>query len=48
MIVVKQKPLEWVLDRLDGYRKVLVLGCGSCATVCFAGGEREVELSSRS
>lgn len=43
MIVVKQKPLEWVLDRLDGYRKVLVLGCGSCATVCFAGGEREVE-----
>ncbi len=43
MIVVKQKPIEWILERLEGHRKVVVLGCGSCATVCFGGGEREVE-----
>ena len=43
MIVVKQKPLGWILERLKGCRKVVVLGCGSCATVCFGGGEREVE-----
>jgi hypothetical protein len=43
MIVVKQKPLSWILDRLEGCHSAVVLGCGSCATVCFAGGEREVE-----
>ena len=43
MIVVKQKEIDWILDRLASFRKVVVLGCGSCATVCFGGGEREVE-----
>jgi len=43
MIVLKQKELDWTLERLGPFRKVVVLGCGSCATVCFAGGEREVE-----
>jgi len=43
MIVIKQKPPEWMLGRLRPYRKVAVLGCGTCATVCFGGGEREVE-----
>lgn len=43
MIVLKQKALDWIQERLRPYRKVVVLGCGTCATVCFAGGEREVE-----
>ncbi|MGB2821259.1 MAG: methylenetetrahydrofolate reductase C-terminal domain-containing protein [Phycisphaerae bacterium] len=43
MIVLKQKELAWTLERLAPFRKVAVLGCGTCATVCFAGGEREVE-----
>ena len=43
MIVLKQKELDWILERLGPFRKVVVLGCGSCATVCFAGGERQVE-----
>jgi len=43
MITVKQKEIDWILDRLAPYRKIVVLGCGSCATVCFGGGEREVE-----
>ena len=43
MIVLKQKEVDWILDRLAGCSKVAVLGCGECATVCFDGGEREVE-----
>jgi hypothetical protein len=43
MIVLKQKALDWILERVAPFRKVAVLGCGTCATVCFAGGEREVE-----
>ena len=43
MIVLKPKEIDWILSRLAGFRKVTVLGCGTCATVCLAGGEREVE-----
>ncbi len=43
MIVVKQKEIDWILDRLASFHNVVVLGCGECATVCFGGGEREVE-----
>ena len=43
MIVLEQKPLDWIAERLESLRKVVVLGCGTCSTVCFAGGEREVE-----
>lgn len=43
MIVLKQKDMDWILQRLAPYRKVVVVGCGTCATVCLAGGEREVE-----
>lgn len=43
MIVMRQKDVTWILDRLKGARNAVVLGCGTCSTVCFAGGEREVE-----
>lgn len=47
MIVAEQKPLDEIKGYLAGHRKTLVLGCGTCVTVCLAGGQREaVELAS--
>lgn len=47
MIIAEQKPIDEIKSYLKGCRKVLVLGCGTCVTVCLAGGEREAaELSS--
>ena len=42
MIVAVQKPLEEVFEFTRPFRKVLLLGCGTCVTVCSAGGEKEV------
>ncbi|MGA2820707.1 MAG: methylenetetrahydrofolate reductase C-terminal domain-containing protein [Anaerolineales bacterium] len=41
MIVAEQKPLEEINGLLGDRRQVLVVGCGTCVTVCFAGGEKE-------
>ncbi|MHC4124241.1 MAG: methylenetetrahydrofolate reductase C-terminal domain-containing protein, partial [Planctomycetota bacterium] len=42
MIVAEQKPIEEIKEFLAEHKRVLVLGCGTCVTVCLAGGEREV------
>ncbi len=44
MIVGEQKSLEEIRELIAGHKKVLVLGCGTCVTVCFAGGEKEVGI----
>jgi ferredoxin len=41
MIVAEQKTLDEIKSLIGDSQKVLVLGCGTCVTVCFAGGERE-------
>jgi ferredoxin len=43
MIITEQKKFEEILDKLAPYKKVLVLGCGHCATVCQTGGEDQVK-----
>ena len=42
MIVANRKSLEEILGMLKPYKKVLLLGCNECVTVCAVGGEREV------
>lgn len=44
MIVGEQKSLEEVMALLGEAKKVLVVGCGTCVTVCLAGGEKEVGI----
>ncbi len=44
MITAEQKPLAEIRQMLRPYRKVLIAGCGTCVTVCFAGGEKEVGI----
>ena len=44
MIVAKQKPVSEINEMVKGEKNVLILGCGTCVTVCMAGGEREVEV----
>jgi ferredoxin len=42
MIVGNRKSLQEILELLKPYKKILLLGCRECITVCAAGGEREV------
>lgn len=44
MIIAEQKSLEEIKSLLGGAEKVLVVGCGTCVTVCFAGGAREAAI----
>ncbi len=42
MITGSQKPIKEIIELLEPYKKVLILGCGTCVKTCFAGGEDEV------
>ena len=44
MIVAEQKGIEELGRSIAPYSRVLILGCGTCVTVCNAGGEREVSF----
>ena len=46
MIIAERKKIPELVDILKAHRKLLVLGCGTCVTVCLAGGEREVSIMS--
>ena len=44
MIKAKQKPIAEIKQLIAPYHKVLILGCGTCVTISFAGGEKEVAM----
>lgn len=44
MIVAKRKPLEEIREMIAGRKRILLVGCGTCVTICWAGGEKEVGL----
>lgn len=44
MIVAQRKNVPELLSIVEMHRKVLLLGCGTCVTVCLAGGQREVGI----
>lgn len=44
MIIAEQKPLAEIAELLEGYKNILLIGCGSCVTVCLTGGEKESEI----
>jgi hypothetical protein len=43
MIGTARKPMEEILQALDGYDKITVMGCNGCAKACKTGGEAEVD-----
>lgn len=46
MIVAERKPMGEIIEMVKDCKKVLVLACRGCVTVCSAGGEREAEILS--
>lgn len=43
MIKVKQKSLKEIVDAVETYDRILIVGCGGCASVCLGGGQKEVD-----
>jgi ferredoxin len=44
MIIADKKPIEEIIEEIKGFKRILVLGCNECVTVCEAGGKKEVEV----
>ena len=44
MIVADRKPVSEISAQIKHHQRVLFLGCGTCVTVCLAGGEREIGI----
>jgi ferredoxin len=44
MIVADRKKIPEIRDMIQDHKRVLLVGCGTCVTVCLAGGERETGI----
>ncbi|MHB1485367.1 MAG: methylenetetrahydrofolate reductase C-terminal domain-containing protein [Saccharofermentanales bacterium] len=43
MIVASQKPVTELIEKIGDIENLMIVGCGTCVTVCMAGGTRETE-----
>jgi len=46
MIIGERKPLEEIKNMIAEYKSIMVVGCGACVTICWAGGNKEVAMLS--
>ncbi|MEW6262782.1 MAG: methylenetetrahydrofolate reductase C-terminal domain-containing protein [Thermodesulfobacteriota bacterium] len=44
MIVAERKPIEEILAMVKDFKRILLVGCKGCVTVCNAGGRKEVGI----
>jgi ferredoxin len=44
MITAERKPLDELIEYTKPFKRILLLGCNECVTVCSAGGRKEVGL----
>ncbi len=44
MIVAEHKPLKELLALVEGFDRILMVGCKGCVSVCNAGGQKEVAI----
>jgi ribosomal protein L40E len=43
MIITQQKPLEEIKKNLEGFNKLIIVGCSDCASICQTGGSEQVK-----
>ncbi|MEW6662770.1 MAG: methylenetetrahydrofolate reductase C-terminal domain-containing protein [Bacillota bacterium] len=43
MITGNRKPLTQIFEMIKFYERILIVGCGTCVTVCMSGGLKEAE-----
>lgn len=44
MIIAQKKPIGEIIQEVKEYKRLLILGCNECVTVCEAGGKKEVGI----
>jgi ferredoxin len=44
MITAERKSFDKIKESVKDFKSLLILGCGTCVSVCMAGGEKEVQL----
>jgi ferredoxin len=44
MIIAERKPFEEITRMVERHKKIMVLGCGGCVTVCLTGGDNEMRV----
>lgn len=46
MITAERKPMDEIISYIEPYRRIILVGCNECVTVCSAGGRKEVGILS--